>query len=51
LIEVIFQKGFMQCITSIGCRNAKNKMVLSGQRSAAHLFEETQASPSRAKKK
>ncbi|KAE9522334.1 hypothetical protein AGLY_017280, partial [Aphis glycines] len=29
---------------------AKNKMVLSGQRTAAHLFEETQASPSRAKK-
>jgi hypothetical protein len=29
---------------------AKNKMVLSGQRSAAHLFEEMQASPSRAKK-
>ncbi|CAI6354191.1 unnamed protein product [Macrosiphum euphorbiae] len=29
---------------------AKNKMVLSGQRSAAHLFEEGQLSPSRAKK-
>jgi len=25
-------------------------MVMSGQRSAVHLFEETQASPSRAKK-